>query len=37
MDELVYPASSCSSPSPNSSAAGHFPELEFVSWDIPEE
>jgi len=38
MDELVYPASSCSSPSPNSSsAAGHFPELEFVSWDVPEE
>jgi len=37
MDELVYPASSCSAPSPNSSAAGHFPELEFVSWDVPEE
>ncbi|OQU75588.1 transcription factor MYC2-like [Sorghum bicolor] len=38
MDELVYPASSCSSPSPTSfSAAGHFEELEFVSWDVPEE
>jgi len=38
MDELVYPASSCSSPSPTSfSVADHFPELEFVSWDVPEE
>ncbi|NP_001141197.1 Transcription factor MYC2 [Zea mays] len=39
MDELVCPAaSSCSSPSPTSFfAAGHVPELEFVSWDVPEE
>ncbi|WVZ91831.1 hypothetical protein U9M48_037954, partial [Paspalum notatum var. saurae] len=33
------PASSCSSPSPNSffSTAGHVPALEFVSWDVPEQ
>ncbi|KAJ1269482.1 hypothetical protein BS78_07G215300 [Paspalum vaginatum] len=40
MDELVCPAaSSCSSPSPSSffSTAGHVPQLEFVSWDVPEQ
>lgn len=43
MDELVCPpASSSSSPSPNSivfSTGGHLPELEpeFVSWDVPEQ
>ncbi|WVZ91825.1 hypothetical protein U9M48_037948 [Paspalum notatum var. saurae] len=40
MDELVWPAaaSSCSFPSPSSlifSTAGHVPQLESVSWDVP--
>ncbi|KAJ1269483.1 hypothetical protein BS78_07G215400 [Paspalum vaginatum] len=40
MDELVSAAtaSSCVSPSPSSfSTPGHVPQLEFVSWDLPEQ
>ncbi|OEL29350.1 hypothetical protein BAE44_0009631 [Dichanthelium oligosanthes] len=38
-DELAYPASTCSSPSPASffSTAGHYQELDFVSSEVLEQ